>query len=155
MKSIKIIGALAVLAATVATPALATSKNVKFNGTVGAVCILKVDSGGQLGVKTNYQELNSSKFGGSPGQVTAETSGTDFNISVKAPTAWDVKPATYTDTTTFAAQTTISGVTSGAKKKLPSGTTAIPVNMAAKPATAGTLFTYGDYEATVVVTCEK
>lgn len=155
MKSIKIIGALAVLAATTATPALAESANVKFNGTVGAVCILKVTSGGQLGVKTDYTELSSSKFDGSAGGVEATTNGPDFQIKVSAPTGWDTKPALYTGTTTFAAQSTVNGVTDGKKKTVAQGVVAVPINMAAKATDATKPFTFGDYEATVVVTCEK
>lgn len=153
MKIINILGALAVSAAALTTPALAAE--VEFNGTVGAVCILKVQKGGQLGVKTDYTELNSSKFGGAAGAVEATTNGPDFQVKVTAPDAWDVVPTDYTGATEFRAQTTVGGVTDGAKKPLAQGVVVVPVNMAAKATTVDQPFTYGDYAATVVVTCEK
>lgn len=152
MKIINILGALAVSAAAITTPALAA--DVKFTGEVGSTCSLEVTRGGQLGVRPDYTELSSQKWDGKPGAVRATTTGGGFSIKVKKPESWDIAPTDYAGTTTFSAQSSIGGAQpTGAKKALTETQTDVEVHMAAAT-TEDALFTRGNYEATVVVTCE-
>jgi hypothetical protein len=140
-----------------ASPAIAATGNVQFNGTVSHTCTITIGTAGVMTASADYRTLGSTQAGGSAGTATIAASGNAFKISVDAPTL--TKPASDTTTETLSSSyqttgaTSATGTNSSAPASLARGTTNVNVNMSAVKS-GSNVFEAGTYSGTVVLRCE-
>ena len=151
----------ALTASLLVAPAAANAADeiVLFNAAVAGACILTVGTPGTMAVDVaTYQTLSSKNATGIAGTVTALTSGTGFEVSTTAPSAFLVAPATGNDNVSFASSYSLSGVTTIldvpgiTPTVLGLGLTQVDVDLTATKSSGG--FETGLYTASVTVTCE-
>ncbi|WP_028034835.1 hypothetical protein [Chelativorans sp. J32] len=148
----------AALLVTAAAPAAAVTETMTFSGTVNPVCTITIDSPGVLVPDATLVQLSTRQVGGTAGMATIQTTGSSFNVSTTAPSAFTSAPAGADANVTFAAlysatgATTLSDVPGATPSPLGQGTTTLNVNLTAMKS-SGT-FPDGEYSADLVVTCE-
>lgn len=146
----------AIIAANLlASPSMAATQGVQFDGTVDATCTLSVDSNGTMVPSANLQSLSSKDPGGSGGTVTVSTTG-GVDLSLDAPVATvpagDVTAITWTPTYSATGAHTIAE-TGGTTTLTDSGTSTVTVHLVGTKG-GSNRFAEGNYQATVTVRCE-
>lgn len=137
--------------------AAAQDASVEFNGTVVDACTVVAAGDGTLGVDALNTILASTEAGGAQGSATVTTTASTFQVTVAAPTAFDVAPSGGGTNVTFASQydatgaTTASGVNAGTQTNLATGVTTVGVDASATK-TSGN-FPAGSYTMTTTVSC--
>ena len=167
-KKIGLLAAAVIAAGSAATPAFAVSDNVPFFGSVGGlVCALSPAFPGRLDTAPgDLTVLSSQRGSGSAGTITVTSVGTDFKLTVEAPTDWTADPSdfggtappptVFTTTYTGTGDTTLTGSNIGGsvptEHPLNNGQTSLTVNLEGDADSND--FTAGLYRADVLVTCE-
>lgn len=146
----------ALLAACLGQPALATTQNVIFNGTVTPTCTLVIATNGTMTVSPDLQSLSSHNSGGSAGTVTLTTTG-GVSLSVDPVTTTTVPSADTTSTTwtpTYSAAGAHSIVETGSATAISTpGADLVSVHLAGTKG-GSNRFANGNYQATVTLRCE-
>lgn len=146
----------ALLFACLDQPALASTQNVIFNGTITPTCTLVIATNGTMTVSPDLQSLSSHNSGGSAGTVTLTTTG-GVSLSVDPVTTTTVPSADVTSTTwtpTYSAAGTHSIVETGSATSIGTpGADLVSVNLAGTKG-ASNRFASGNYQATVTLRCE-
>jgi hypothetical protein len=147
---------LALCLAAVASGARAATGDVLFNATVDPTCTLTVNADGTMTVSTDLQSLSSHNAGGSPGSVTASTTG-GVTLSVD-PVSIVTAPAGDTTTTAWTPTYSATGAQFIGETGAPTAVTAsgsldVSVNLAGTKS-GSDRFVAGNYQATVTVRCE-
>lgn len=148
----------AAIFACAAEAAFAAETTVPFIANVTSTCVLTLGTPGTLGANADFSQLSSKNAGGAAGTVTALTTGTGFQVSASAPTAFLIAPTGGDDNVTFSATYEANGATSVGEvlgtvtSELNFGLTNVNVNLAADKSSGA--FPAGAYTAEVVVRCE-
>lgn len=139
-----------------ASPALAATGNVIFNGTIAPTCTLVVNSNGTITASTDLQSLSSHNAGGSAGSVALVTTGgvvlsVDPVTTTSVPAA-DTTTTTWTPTYLATGAHTISETGSSTSLAAP-GASAVSVHLGGTKG-GSDRFAAGAYQVTVTVRCE-
>lgn len=142
--------------ALAASPALAATGNVIFNGTIAATCTLVVSTNGTMTASTDLQSLSSHNSGGVPGTVALVTTGgvalSVDPVTVTTVPVGDVTATTWTPTYLSAGAHVIAE-TGASTNLLNPGASVVTVHLAGTKG-GSDVFTTGAYQATVTVRCE-
>ncbi len=107
MKNLVKLGVVAL--ALVPFHAQAATGNIPFSGAVADTCVITVGAPGTLGANTGFTTLGSEEAGGVAGTASVLATGTGFDLSADAPTAWDSAPAGGATSVTWAANYASAG----------------------------------------------
>ncbi|MBB4657941.1 hypothetical protein [Parvularcula dongshanensis] len=146
------------VALVLTTPAAAQT-GLTFTGTVLDSCTVIAGTPGVLGTANGNTLLSSEVVGGIPSLATVAATGLGYELSVEAPTAFDLAPAGAATGTTFSASFETSGATlvgrivAGLTASVALGTTFLTVD--AEAARPGDVFPAGAYAMTATVRCAR
>ena len=139
--------------------AFAATVGAPFSGAIPSTCILVAGTPGIIAPNADYTGMSSHNGGGLASLVTATATGSSFNITTEAPSAFTVAPAGANTGTTFSSSYALSGATTAAEangatsRGLNTGISTVTVHMAA--AKSGDVFPASpSYTAIVTVRCE-
>ena len=148
-------------AAFLFAPALAhgATAGALFSGSILSTCVLVAGTPGLITANGDYSEMSSHNGGGLASTVAATATGSSFEITTEAPSAFTLAPAGANTGTTFSSSYALSGATIAAEADgavaggLNIGLTTVTVHMAATK--SGDAFPASlTYTATVTVRCE-
>lgn len=157
MKKIQL--ALAAVSMFLPTQGFAATASAPFSGAVLSTCVLVAGTPGVIAPNADHTGMSSHNGGGLASFVTASATGSGFDITTEAPSAFTVAPAGANTGTTFSSSYALSGATTAAEADgaipgaINTGISTVTVHMAA--AKSGDVFPASPtYTAIVTVRCE-
>lgn len=157
MKKLHIVFAAALMLSPI--KAFAATVGAPFSGAVLSTCILVAGTPGIIAPNADYTDLSSHNGGGLASLVTATATGSGYDITTEAPSAFTAAPAGADTGTTFSSSYALSGATTAAEAdgatpgEINVGISTVTVHMAA--AKSGDVFPASPtYTAIVTVRCE-
>jgi len=157
MKKLQAIAAFALLAFPLSVHAATTG--ALFSGAILSTCILVAGTPGIITANADYTAMSSHNGGGSASFVTATATGSSFDITTEAPSAFTLAPAGANTGTTFSSSYALSGATTASEVDgatpggLNVGISTVTVHMAATKS-ADAFPASLTYTAIVTVRCE-
>lgn len=156
MKKLAVVAALFLL---VSAPAHTATTGAVFAGSILSTCILVAGTPGVIAANADYTGMSSHNGGGLASLVTATATGSGFDITTEAPSAFTVAPAGANTGTTFSSSYALSGATTAAEadgatpRAINFGISTVTVHMAATKS-ADVFPASLTYSAIVTVRCE-
>ena len=140
-------------------PTHAATTGALFSGSILSTCVLVAGTPGIITANADYTGMSSHNGGGLASFVTATATGSSFNITTEAPSAFTLAPTGANTGTTFSSSYALSGATTAAEangtiaRGLNIGISTVTVHMAAAKS-ADVFPASPTYTAIVTVRCE-
>jgi hypothetical protein len=143
----------------VPAPVNSATTGALFSGSILSTCVLVAGTPGIIAPNADFTGLSSHNGGGLASLVNVVTTGSGFDITTEAPTAFTLAPAGADTNTTFSSTYALSGSTTATEvdgatpATLNTGASLVTVNMAAAKS-SGVFPASPTYTAVVTVRCE-